>query len=95
MDNQEYRARPYGSHRDPAFLLARLVVSLGQCVGIVENQNRSFKANIMLAEVYAVLVCVPFKSHGGPLPAQDTMFSGECQYSCTYSHNLFEDVKPG
>ena len=33
-------------------------------VGIVENENGGFKANIVLAKILAVLVLIPYESHG-------------------------------
>ena len=38
-------------------------VTLRNRVGIVENENGSFKANIVLAKILAVLVLIPCESH--------------------------------
>jgi hypothetical protein len=64
MNDQQNRTRPYGSHRYPAFLIPKGKVQLRDRIRIVENENRSFKTNIMLAKVLPVLILVPFKSHG-------------------------------
>ena len=84
VDNQENRTRPYGSHRYPAFLILTRRVTLGNRIGVVENQNSSFEADIMLATVLAVLLLIPFISHSGSLPEQDTDRNRQCQYICTY-----------
>ena len=67
MDNQQNRTRPYGSNRYPAFLILIGEVTLGNRIGVVENQNSRFEAHIMLATVLAVLVLIPFISHSGSL----------------------------
>jgi hypothetical protein len=54
----------------PTVLIRKSDVTLRNRVAVVENQNGSFKANIMLAKVLAVLVLIPFKSHSWPLQRQ-------------------------
>ncbi|OLB89806.1 MAG: hypothetical protein AUI12_01345 [Acidobacteria bacterium 13_2_20CM_2_57_6] len=56
MDNQKDRTRFDGANRYPALLVVGAVVALGHSVRIVEDQNGSLKANIVLAKVLAVLV---------------------------------------
>src|SRR5438445_8907810 len=65
MDNQENRTWSDGANRYPAFLLVKGGVTLRNRARVVKDENRSFKANIVLAKVLAVLVLVPFKSHAG------------------------------
>ena len=62
MNDQQNRTRPYGSDRYPTFLILS-DVTLRNRVGIVENENGSFKANIVLAKILAVLVLIPYESH--------------------------------
>ena len=63
MNDQQNRTRPYGSNRYPAFLVVKGAVALCNGVRIVENENGSFKANIVLAKILAVLVLIPYESH--------------------------------
>jgi len=64
MDDQQDRSRSYCTDSYPALLIVGVVVSSRNGVGIIENENGSFKANVVLAQVLAVLVLVPRKSHG-------------------------------
>jgi hypothetical protein len=64
MDDQQDRSWSYRADGDPALLIVRVVVSSRNRVGIIENENGSLKANVVLAQVLAVLVLVPRKSHG-------------------------------
>jgi hypothetical protein len=89
MDHQQNRARSYRSNGDPAFLLG-FPLALGEGIGIVENQDCSLKANIVLEQVAAVLLLVPCKFHGGPLLGHHTIFCEECQYICTYIRGRFQ-----
>src|SRR5713226_4624601 len=84
MDNQENRTWSYGANRYPAFFLVRGGITLGNRARVVKDENRSFKANIVLAEVLPVLGLVPFKSHGGPRQKQAIPENQGCQYVCTY-----------
>ena len=84
MDNQENRTRSYGTNRYPAFLLVKGGVTPRDRARVVKDENRSFKANIVLAEVLPVLGLVPFKSHGGPRQKQAIPENQGCQYVCTY-----------
>ena len=63
VDNQQDRARSDGSDGYPAFLIRKSIVTLRNCIGIIENENGSLKPNIMLAKVLAVLVFIPSESH--------------------------------
>jgi hypothetical protein len=49
--------------RYPTFLILKSDVTLRNRVGIVENENGGFKANIVLAKILSVLVLVPYESH--------------------------------
>lgn len=62
MDNQENRARSYGSDCDPAFLIVTSVVAVRNSIRIVENENGSFKADIVLAKILPALFLIPFNS---------------------------------
>jgi hypothetical protein len=42
---------------------SKVTVTLRNRVGIVENENGSLKANIVLPKILAVLVLVPCESH--------------------------------
>lgn len=64
MDDQQDRARSDRTDGDPALLLVRVVVSSRNRVRIIENENGRLKANAVFAQVPAVLVLVPRKSHG-------------------------------
>src|SRR6267378_8713935 len=64
VDDQEDRSRSYGSDGYPTFLIAGVFVSSRNGVGIIENENGSLKPHVMFANVLAVLVFVPCKSHG-------------------------------
>jgi hypothetical protein len=64
MDDQQDRSRSYRADSYPALLILGVVVSPRNRVGIIENENGSLKANVVLAQVLAVLVLVPRKSHG-------------------------------
>ena len=70
MNDQQNRTRPYGSDRYPTFLILS-DVTLRNRVGIVENEYGSFKPNIVLAKILAVLVLIPYESHSKS--RQDTM----------------------
>jgi hypothetical protein len=48
---------------DPTFLILKSDVTLRNRVGIVENENGGFKANIVLSKILAVLVLIPYESH--------------------------------
>src|SRR5438445_1643095 len=63
MKDQENRTRPYGSDRYPTFLILKNDVTLRNRVGIVENENGNFKANIVLVKILAVVVLIPDESH--------------------------------
>jgi hypothetical protein len=84
MHNQENRTRSYGANRYPPFLIVKGGIALRNSVRIVENENGSFKANIMLMKVLWVLVLVPLKSHSWPRQRQDIYPNHGCQYICTY-----------
>ncbi len=84
MDNQENRTWSYGTNRYPAFLLVKGGVTPRNRARVVKDENRSFKANIVLAKVLPVLGLVPFKSHGGPRQKQPIPENQRCQYVCTY-----------
>ena len=84
MDNQENRTWSYGTNRYPAFLLVKGGVTLRNRARVVKDENRSFEANIVLVKVLAVLVLVPFKSHGSPRQKQPICENQKCQYVCTY-----------
>jgi len=71
MDSQKDRSRPYRADRYPTLLSIEGNVPLRNGVGIVENENGSLKANVLLAKVLAVLVLVPCKSHSN---ASDTAY---------------------
>jgi hypothetical protein len=49
MDDQENRARTYGSHRDPAFFIVNAAVRLGERVWILKNEKGSFETHVALA----------------------------------------------
>jgi hypothetical protein len=66
MNDQQNRTRPNGSDCYPTFLILESDVTLRNRVGIVENENGRFEANIVLVKVLPVLLLVPFKSHGSP-----------------------------
>ena len=63
MNDQQDRARSDRSNGYPAFLVSKGIIPLGEGIGIIENKNRGFKSNIMLAKVLAVLVLIQCKSH--------------------------------
>jgi hypothetical protein len=90
MDNQKDRSRSYGSDGYPTLLLAGVVISSRNGVGIIENENGSFKANVMLTKVLAVLVLVPCKSHSN---ARYTAYlSGKAMSIYLYVHQ--ENSRP-
>jgi hypothetical protein len=60
-------------------------VTLRNRVGIVENENGRFEANIVLVKVLPVLLLVPFKSHDSPRLGENTVLARACQYICMYS----------
>ena len=64
MDDQQDRSRSYRADGYPALLIVCVFVSSRKRVGIIENENGSLKSNVMLAQVLAVLILVPRKSHG-------------------------------
>jgi hypothetical protein len=66
VDYQQNRAGTNGPHRDPALLNLARVVPVRNRVGVVENKDRRFKANIVFATVSAILMIIPFKSHRAP-----------------------------
>src|SRR4029077_14753684 len=49
MDDQQDRSRSYCTDCYPALLIVGVVVSSRKGVGIIENENGSFKANVVLA----------------------------------------------
>src|SRR5437660_2393193 len=51
MNDQKNRTRPYGSNCYPTFLILESDVALRNRVGIVENENGRFEANIVLVKV--------------------------------------------
>jgi len=60
-------------------------VTLRNRVGIGENENGRFEANIVLVKVLPVLLLVPFKSHGPSRLGENTALAHACQYICMYS----------
>jgi hypothetical protein len=68
MHNQENRTRSYGAKRYPAFLIVKGGIALRNSVRIVENENGSFKPNVMLTKVLLVLVLV---SHSNRIAGRD------------------------
>ena len=84
MNDQQNRTRPYGSDRYPTFLILS-DVTLRNRVGIVENENGRFEANIVLVKVLPVLLLVPLKSHGSSRLRENTVLARVCQYICMYS----------
>jgi len=64
MDDQQDRSRSYRADGYPSLLIVCVVVSSRNRVRIIENENGSLKANVVLAQVLAVLILVPRKSHG-------------------------------
>jgi hypothetical protein len=56
------------SKSDPTFFFACRLVTLRQSVGILENENSGLKADMVPEQVLAILILVPFKTHG-PNPA--------------------------
>jgi len=64
MNNQENRTRPDSPYRDPAFFLVEADVPSRDRIGIIENEQRSFKAYVVFAQILRVLELVPFKTHG-------------------------------
>ncbi len=85
MNDQQNRTRPYGSDCYPTFLILESDVTLRNRIGIVENENGCFEANIVLVKVLPVLLFVPFKSHGSPRLGENTVLARGCQYICMYS----------
>jgi len=85
MNDQQYRTRPYGSDRYPTFLILESDVTLRNRVGIIENENGRFEANIVIMKVLPVLLLVPFKSPGPPRLGENTILARVCQYICMYS----------
>ena len=63
MDDQQDRSRSYRTDSYPALLIVGVIVSQRYRVRIIENENGSLKANVVFAQVLAVLVLVPRKSH--------------------------------
>ncbi len=47
----------------PTFLILKSDVSLRNRLGIAENESGSFKENIVLAKILAVLALTPYESH--------------------------------
>jgi hypothetical protein len=88
MRDQQNRTRPYGPNCDPSLFIFKSEVALRKSVGIIENENRRFKANIVLAKVLPVLAFVPFKLQGLPLQTQDRLPQQACQYICTYTRKV-------
>ena len=66
MDHQKNRTHSYGANRYPTFLIVKGGIALSNRVGIIENENGSFKTNVMFAQVLAALVLIPLKSHSSP-----------------------------
>jgi len=66
VDDQEDRSRSYGSDGYPTFLIAGVFVSSRNGVGIIENENGSFKTDVMFAQALPALVLIPLKSHSLP-----------------------------
>ena len=62
---------------------------LRQRIGVIENKNSGFEANIVLEQVLPILVCVPFKAHADFW--REVRVAGNkplCQYYCMYTMNL-------
>src|SRR3981081_2180067 len=57
------RTHSYGANRYPTFLIVKGGIALSNRVGIIENENGSFKANVIFTEVLPALVLIPLKSH--------------------------------
>ncbi len=72
VSDQENRTRSDSSNRDPAFFVVEADVPLGDRVGIVENEQRSVKAHVMLAQILRVLVLIPFEEHRQSPRSQST-----------------------
>src|SRR5215831_8281017 len=84
MHNQQNRAWPDRSHRYPSLLIFKSEIALCDSVGIIENENSRFKANIVLAKVLPVLVLIPFKSHSWSRLTESIICVSLRQYICTY-----------
>jgi hypothetical protein len=61
--DKQNRARSDGSDGYPALLVLECVVAPRDGVRIVENERRSFEANIVLPKVLPILALIPFELH--------------------------------
>src|SRR5208283_6155360 len=75
---------PNSSNRYPTFLIRNHDLTLRDRIGIVENQNGSFKANIMLAKCLAVLMNLHSNRIAGHYKEQCKDLNLRCPYSYTY-----------
>jgi len=60
MHYGQNRAPSDGTNCYPSFLIVKSEVALHKSVGIIENENCCFKANIMLSKIPSILVFIPF-----------------------------------
>jgi hypothetical protein len=67
------------------FSSSKVTVTLRNRVGILENENGRFEANIVLLKVFRVLLLVPLKSHDSPRLGENTVLAPVCQYICMYT----------
>lgn len=63
MNDKKHNSLADGSQGYPPILVFGELLALGQGTRIIENKNRSLKADIMLEQVLSILVPVPFKTH--------------------------------
>jgi hypothetical protein len=68
MDHPSNQTRSHGANRYRAFRIVQGGIALRHRAGIVENENGSFKANIMFTEVLPALVLIPLQSHSWSRP---------------------------
>jgi hypothetical protein len=66
MDHEENRTESYGPNSYPAFFVIGRIVTLRKGKRVVEDENGSFKADIVLAEILPVLVFIPLETHAQP-----------------------------
>jgi hypothetical protein len=62
MDHNKQRIRTDGANCEPA-ILPEGFVALCQGIRIIENEDCSLEANVVLEQVKPALVSVPFKAH--------------------------------
>jgi len=64
VSDKEHSTQAGRSKRNPALLIAGGFVALRQSVWIIKDKGGGVEAEVMLEQISAILLVVPFETHG-------------------------------